>query len=194
MDHSAVAEGKRREKVLRLGIDLKNFWGTPYRVFDELDQEFDFDLDCAATTETAKCANWMGLDHPDPSRRDAFTRVWPGRRGFLNPPYSPDGGGLDRWVGCAHTEAQGMEVVVLLLPATPDTGWAEFLWEQGAELRFTPRISFIDPDGERTRPMGGSMVAVIRPRQVKRDIRYPQQLGDAAPIVFGYAPWKRKVR
>jgi phage N-6-adenine-methyltransferase len=191
MDHSATAESrKKKEKVLLHGIDIKNFWGTPYNVYDVLDREFDFDIDCAATAATAKCSNWLGLDHPEERRRNAFFISWPGRRGFLNPPYSPDGGGLDRWVSCAHSEAQEMEVMVLLVPATPDTAWAEFLWEQGAELRFTPRIAFLDPEGERTSPMGGSLVAIIRPGQVKRDIRHPRLLADAAPIIFGYAPWK----
>lgn len=187
MDHSARG---RREKVLLHGISITNFWATPYKVFDCLDREFDFDLDAAATTETAKCPKWLGLDHPDPRRRNAFRISWPGRRFFLNPPYSPDGGGLDRWVGYAYSEAQDRELGVLLLPGTPDTAWAEFLWEQGAELRFTPRIRYIDPEGMRTNPMGSSLVAIIRPGQMKRDIHHPELLPLAEPIIFGYAPWK----
>ncbi len=191
MDHSATADSrKKREKVLLHGISITNFWATPYTVFDALDREFDFDLDVAATQETAKCPQWLGLDHPEVGRRDAFRIPWPGKRGFLNPPYSPDGGGVFKWVACAYSEAQDMECVVMLLPATPDTEWAEFLWEQGAELRFTPRIRFIDPEGQRTNPMGGSLVAIIRPDQVKRSMKHPQLLSDAEPIIFGYAPWK----
>jgi len=182
---------RKKEKVLRHGISIKNFWGTPLPVFQAMDDEFDFDLDAAAEAETALCKEWLGLDHPDKNRRDALTGpVWPGRRSFLNPPYSPDGGTLFRWVMRAHTEAQGKELVVLLLPGTADTDWANFCWSSGAELRFTPRISFKDPLGGRTAPMGGSLVVVMRPGQVERKLG-ARRAGEEL-ISFGYAPWKKE--
>lgn len=190
-DYDVLAEGKKKEKELRHGISVKNFWATPCDVFDALDQEFDFELDAAATADSAKCPEWFGLDHPDPTMRDAFARGWC-QRTYLNPPYSPDGGGIFRWVMKAQTEVNNgnAPLVVLMLPGTADTEWAVFLWEQGAELRFTPRIAFIDPaSGGRTAPMGGSLIAIIRPGQS------PRKLGEVTegeePIVFGYAPWKK---
>lgn len=42
-----------------------DLWATPQYLFDELDQEFQFDLDVCAITENAKCSRffllkWMG--------------------------------------------------------------------------------------------------------------------------------------
>ena len=64
----------------------KNFWETPQRLFDELDAEFHFTLDAAASDENHKCAryftqnddglrqNWGGVKrcfvtHPTGARR-----------------------------------------------------------------------------------------------------------------------------
>ena len=174
---------------LYMGLSIKNFWATPQDVFDALDREFRFDLDAAAEAKTAKCKEWLGLDHPDPERRNALTMSWPGKRTFLNCPYSPDGGGIGRWVNRALAEVErrgGFDsCIVMLLPGTADTEWAIRLYKAGAELRFTPRIAFLDPcGGGRSAPTGGSLVAVLRPGMVERPSR------DAAPVVLGFAPWK----
>lgn len=188
-DYEATAEYRAKEKTLRHGISIKNFWATPLDVFDALDQEFDFDLDAAAEAESAKCRNWLGPGHPDPARRDALTGPpWPGRRVFLNPPYSPDGGTIFRWVARAHLEAQSKEHVVLLLPGTADTDWAQFCYEHADDIRFTPRIRFVDPAGGRINPMGGSMVVVMRPADSEAYHLRPDER--TAHVSFGYAPWK----
>jgi len=188
-DYDSTAEYQAGEKVLRHGISIKNFWGTPHDVFDHLDREFDFDLDAAAEAASAKCKSWLGLDHPDPSRRNALAGPpWPGRRAFLNPPYSPDGGTIFRWVTRAYLEAQTKEHVVLLLPGTADTDWALFCYEHADEIRFTPRIRFVDPMSGRVNPKGGSMVVVMRPEDSET---YPlEPLERMARVSFGYAPWK----
>lgn len=37
----------------------KNFWETPQKLFDELDAEFHFTLDAAASDENHKCARYF---------------------------------------------------------------------------------------------------------------------------------------
>lgn len=37
----------------------KNFWETPQKLFDELDAEFHFTLDVAASDENHKCARYF---------------------------------------------------------------------------------------------------------------------------------------
>lgn len=193
MDFDATASARKREKQLRHGMSIKNFWGTPLDVFAALDREFDFDVDAAAEAATSKCPLWFGLDHPDPNRRDALLASvrWGGDSVFLNPPYSPDGGTILRWVQRAHLEVthSRASTVVLLLPATPDTEWAEFCARYADEIRFTPRIPFDDPAGKRTAPMGGSMVVVLR-----RNPKYNTEPGHGTTprVVFGYAPWKEE--
>ena len=194
-DYDATAEARKKEKVLRHGISIKNFWGTPLGVFDALDQEFDFDLDAAAEASTALCPEWLGLDHPVAVYRDALTLPqWPGRRVFLNPPYSPDGGTILRWAVKASTMVTVgfAEHAVLLLPGTPDTEWAEYLAEHADEIRFTPRIRFVDPAGGRTNPMGGSMVVVLRGTRVHALPNKTSSTGYLALTTYGFAPWKEE--
>jgi len=187
-DYDATTASRKGEKVLRHGISTKNFWGTPGDVFQELDKEFDFDLDAAAERGSAKCSDWLGLDHPDPTRRDSLGGPsWPGLRSFLNPSYSPDGGTLFRWTVRAHSESKNKEHVVCLLPGTADTDWANYCFEHADEMRFTPRIAFIDPNGGRTAPMGGSLVVVFRKEPIWRTTLYL----DHAYVTLGYAPWKK---
>ena len=68
-------------------------WSTPADLFTRLDRRHHFTLDAAATTANAKVANWLGPDHPDPSRRDALVRAWDVDSGggavWVNPPYGP---------------------------------------------------------------------------------------------------------
>lgn len=71
-DYDATVTGRKKEPVLRYGISIKNFWGTPSEVYDALDAEFNFDLDAAAEDRMALCGSWLGLGHPDPLRQDAL--------------------------------------------------------------------------------------------------------------------------
>ncbi len=175
-----------RKRDTRHGISLKNFWGTPGHVFQSLDEEFDFDCDVAAEAISAKCSSWLGLDHPEEDRRDSLSGPrWPGMRSFLNPPYSPDGGTIFSWVVRAHSESQHKDVVVMLLPGTADTDWAHYCYAHADEMRFTPRIAFIDPNGWRTQPMGGSLVVVFRREPLRR-------LEGHALVTIGFAPWKKQ--
>lgn len=69
----------------------KNYWETPQKLFDELDAEFHFTLDAAASDENHKCKryftqkedglrqNWGGVKqcfaiHPMGARKPGFGR------------------------------------------------------------------------------------------------------------------------
>lgn len=39
-----------------------NEWSTPQKFFDELDNEFDFNLDPCATHENAKCSKYFTME------------------------------------------------------------------------------------------------------------------------------------
>ncbi len=72
-----------------------NEWATPQDFFDELNKEFDFNLDPCATKENAKCKLYYssgGLEHS-----------WNGFRVFCNPPYGRE---IGKWVKKA-SEAMG---------------------------------------------------------------------------------------
>jgi len=99
-------------------------WTTPRDYYNKVNVEFNFTLDAAALeSSTLVLDNWYGPDHPDESRRDAFTRDWAKDSAgaiWLNPPY---GRTIKDWVRKANAVANGGGTVVCLLPARTDTSW-----------------------------------------------------------------------
>ncbi len=92
--------------------------GTPQDFFDELDREFHFDLDAAATTLNHKCDLWFGEGGEE---FDALNADWGGDgvTVFVNPPYSIAGAFIKK----AREEADKGATVVMLLPVRSDTKW-----------------------------------------------------------------------
>jgi phage N-6-adenine-methyltransferase len=117
-----------------------NEWQTPRWLFDRLNTEFGFDLDCAATAENALCPRFYTAE------QDALKQDWgkDGTTGFLNPPY---GKLIGRFVPYAfsQTERAAHLTVVMLIPARVDTKWWHAACPFG-EVRFLKgRIGFVNP-------------------------------------------------
>ncbi len=66
-----------------------NEWATPQAFFNQLNEEFDFNLDPCATDENNKCDNYFT------EKDDGLKQSWDGYRVFCNPPY---GKVLGKWV------------------------------------------------------------------------------------------------
>ena len=92
-------------------------WATPQLLFDEWDNKYHFDLDPAASSTNYKCAEWYGLDHPDPKRRNGLTATWQAGAVWLNPPY---GRAIADW---AKKAFESNITTVMLLPVRTDTRW-----------------------------------------------------------------------
>lgn len=109
-------------------------WTTPQSLFDDLNLEFNFTLDPAATKENAKCTKFFTLED------DGLIQDWSKERVFCNPPY---GRVIGMWVKKMATEE--VEICVGLLPARTDTRWFhEYIYNK-AEIRFLQgRIKFGD--------------------------------------------------
>lgn len=76
-------------------------WCTPQDFFDELNKEFHFVLDAAATDKTAKCHLYYT------PKTDGLLQSWNcGGAVFCNPPYGRE---LGKWVKKAYQEAAGGE-------------------------------------------------------------------------------------
>lgn len=104
---------------------LDDTWSTPRDYYKKVAQEFDFKLDAAALqSSTLVEDNWYGPDHPDETRRDAFTHDWAsdsqGGAVWLNPPY---GKTIKQWMKKAYDEAKNGATVVCLVPSRTDTAW-----------------------------------------------------------------------
>lgn len=63
-------------------------WATPQKFFDELNKEFNFELDVCATQQNAKCKRFYTKSN------DSLKHEWKGRC-FMNPPY---GRAIRKWV------------------------------------------------------------------------------------------------
>ncbi len=105
-------------------------WETPKDFFDELNKEFNFNLDPCATLETAKCKKYFTKED------DGLKQDWGGYNVFCNPPY---GRAIKDWVKKCSDEANRNDCctrVVMLIPARTDTKYFhEYIYHK-AEIRF----------------------------------------------------------
>jgi site-specific DNA-methyltransferase (adenine-specific) len=125
-------------------------WATPQWLFDELNREFEFELDVCASAENARCARFF-TDSEDGLRQEWRGHCW------MNPPY---GETIGLWVHKAWQSAQDGAVVVCLLPARTDTAWFHDYVMEAAEIRFLRgRLKFNDAENSAPFP---SLVAVFR--------------------------------
>lgn len=131
----------------------KNDWRTPRALFDQLNAEFNFNLDAAASQANALCGNYYALDHPNPASRDGLKGKWGigGGATFCNPPYGHE---IGKWVQKAAYEVdEWRNTSVLLVPARTDTKWWK-LWvaTSADEVRFIEgRVNFEMPISEELR-------------------------------------------
>lgn len=78
-------------------------WATPQKVFDTLNDKWDFTLDPCSTHENAKVKKHYTKDD------DGLSRSWDGERVFMNPPY---GRVIGDWVKKASEIQNGVCVCV----------------------------------------------------------------------------------
>ena len=130
-------------------------WCTPQDFFDELNQEFHFVLDAAATDKTAKCSEYFTPE------TDGLSQSWNiGGVVFCNPPYGRE---IGKWVQKAYKEhLSGVSPIVLLIPARTDTRYFhEYIYGK-SEIRFIRgRLRFTDDDGNASDPAPFPSMLVI---------------------------------
>lgn len=114
----------------------KQDYCTPRWLYDELNKDFHFKLDAAATDENA-----LAPAHYT-SEQNALTRDWYLYESiFCNPPY---GRGARAWVKKGFDEAMRGSIVVMLLASRTDTQWFHDYVLRGAHaIRFVKgRLTF----------------------------------------------------
>ena len=127
-------------------------WETPQDLFAEMDREFRFTLDAAASERNRKCERYL-TEEEDALGADIFDQVV-----WCNPPY----GDLLPWVKAFWFWSISGCTVVALLPANTDTEWFRWVWLGAHEIIFlTGRVNFI---GSKNGNTGGSMIAIYRPQ------------------------------
>jgi site-specific DNA-methyltransferase (adenine-specific) len=124
---------------------------TPSGLFQQLDLEFHFTIDLAASAQNAKCTRYYD------SKIDSLSQSWKGEVGFLNPPY---GRKVGTWVKKAYQESrQPSTVIVMLLYARTGTSWFHEYVLPFAEVRFLRgRLTF---EGEDDSAPFDSLIAIF---------------------------------
>jgi len=142
-----------------LDKDEKNSWSTDPRIFDALDQEFNFGLDAAASNENHKCDTYMTKDH------DSLIMDWSfnSKSVWINPPYGR--GMISAFMQKAIEQKNKGVTSVFLVPATMEAGWLPI--GKVSEIRIITggRLSFYHPITNKpvTGNTKGSMVVIFRP-------------------------------
>lgn len=136
-------------------------WSTPAEFYRDLDAEFCFGLDAAATRDNAKVSCWSS----DSLRSDWLALSWAQHPVWLNPPYSQ----CRQFIAKAAQEARKGATVVCLVPSRTDTRWwHEHVWDActntyrpGVEVRFVKgRLKF---GGSKNSAPFPSAVVIFRP-------------------------------
>ena len=106
-----------------------DLWSTPQEFFNELDKEFNFDLDPCATFENAKCDKFYTIIE------NGLKQNWQGHTVFCNPPY---GRAIKDWVKKCYEESKKPNTkVVMLIPARTDTSYFhDYIYHKARQIRF----------------------------------------------------------
>jgi phage N-6-adenine-methyltransferase len=111
-------------------------WATPQALFDDLNNEFQFDVDVCADDWNHKCAKYF-TKADDGLQQEWLGSVW------MNPPY---GRAIKAWMAKAVESWKAGASVVCLVPARTDTAWWHDYAMQG-EIRFLRgRVKFVSRD------------------------------------------------
>ena len=125
-------------------------WETPQYLFDELNKEFNFTCDIAASPENAKVKFFISKD------TNALRQHWSGLC-WCNPPYGRE---IGLWVKKAHEEALKGVTTAMLIPARTDTAYFHDYIYGKYEVRFLKgRLKFSDSKNAAPFP---SMVVIFK--------------------------------
>ena len=109
-----------------------NEWSTPQDFFNFLDEEFNFDIDVAATKKNKKCSIYFDINNDGLSKswnKLSFSACW------MNPPY---GGHTGAWIKKAYEESKtGATTVCLIVSSTDRSYWHDFIFPYAKQIRFT---------------------------------------------------------
>ena len=131
----------------------KDDWETPLEFFNELNEEFHFDLDPCADDKNHKCDKYFTKED------NGLLQDWSGHNVFVNPPYGARST-ADWIVKCAAEGEKPDTTMVMLIPARTDTrAFHDYIYHK-SEIRFIRgRLHFSGSSGAAPFP---SMVVVFR--------------------------------
>jgi len=142
-----------------------NEWATPQDLFDELNKEFGFLCDVAATKENAKCKKFYSLED------SGLDHDWE-KSNFMNPPY---GGHTGTWIKKAYEESlKGRTTVCLIVSSSDRSYWHEYIFPYASQIRFIRgRLHF--NNSKSSAPFASALV-IFSPKQYEDKIIYEKRL------------------
>lgn len=160
-------------------------WQTPQWLYDELNEEFNFDIDLCATKENSKCErfyddylkgifykkeydshlklNWEG-PYINSDYSNIMSERYPGLTCFMNPPYSNPKPFIEKaWEESKHC------LIVCLVKVDSSTKWWSIFYDAnkfeerpGCKIRLLPkRIKFDPPTGWEGKSTGPSFPSAV---------------------------------
>ena len=115
---------------------IKDLWQTPARLFEKLNDEFNFTCDIASSDQNHFCDDWLTEDDDALS----YNICWGGVN-WCNPPYS----NISPWVDAAILKHKQGLTTVMLVPSDTSVKWFKKAFDTCTEARFiSGRISFIN--------------------------------------------------
>lgn len=130
----------------------KNYWETPQSFYEELNKEFNFNLDVASTHSNAKTENHFTKED------NGLSKEWKGNV-FCNPPYGKE---IGLWVKKAYEESLTNDgVIVLLIPARTDTRyWHDYIFGKAKDIRFLKgRLKFeLNGEAKQSAPFPSAVI------------------------------------
>lgn len=163
-------------------VNIRDLWQTPREIYDNLDDEFNFVGDVAASDVNHLHRRYLTAE------QNSLTTNWSEYFGtgyrWCNPPYSDIG----PWINKAATERS----CVMLIPADMSVRWFRTALDSVDEVRFITggRISFVRADTQEPQNGNnkGSMLLIWHPRHcedspkfttVERDELMNREIGGA---------------
>ena len=131
-------------------------WSTPQDLFDELNEEFHFNIDVCASHHNAKCNEYYTIE------TDGLSQKWEGVC-FCNPPYGRE---IPKWIKKAFESSLDGATIVCLIPSRTDTTWwHDYIIGGDAEIRFIRgRIKFVLDGVEGNSAPFPSAIVIFHPK------------------------------
>ena len=137
---------------------------TPKALFNELNDEFHFELDPCTSDEKE---GWLGTPYYFTREQDGLAQDWTKYKSiFINPPFNQ----MPKWVDKSiETCTKSDTTIVMLVPAKTETRWFHQLLNASClkEIRFTERrVTF---DGHENPFIIGILLIVLTPTPTTRN-------------------------
>ena len=121
-----------------------NIWHTPPALVAVLMEEFQFDLDAAASADNTICPNFISEE------QDALITPWVGRNVFVNPPYGRGNDGsaslITAFIKRGYEQSlEQHNTVVMLIPTYSDPKyWRDYVCKAHEIRNLAGRLQFLD--------------------------------------------------